>query len=376
MRLSLWDTSKLDANGLTELLMRILIDIGHPAHIHYFKNCCTILQRKGHSFLFVVRERDSTIELIRSTGFNYVSRGKGGVNMLSKLALIPIIDWRVFKTARKFKPDLFMSFSSHYAGLAAWLMNKPHIALDDTEHAVLEHIMYRPFASIILSPSCYNRKICKKQILFNSYLDFAYLHPRYFQPNYLIRKILHVEEGQKVCIFRFISWDANHDVSVKGLSYEDKVKLVNTINQYCKVFISSEQVLPKELLPYKLNIHPSMLHSVLAIATLYIGEGGTTATEAAVLGTPAICVNALPAGVFVDLNKYGLFFQLLDVDVVIAKAIEIFTDSNSFENFKKKSAILRSDKIDTTAFLVWFIEHYPESKSIMKNNPDYQFNFK
>ena len=44
--------------------MKILVDIGHPAHIHYFKNCARIMAEKGHEFLFVVRERDSTMELI------------------------------------------------------------------------------------------------------------------------------------------------------------------------------------------------------------------------------------------------------------------------------------------------------------------------
>ncbi len=356
--------------------MKILVDIGHPAHIHYFKNCAAILQEKGYSFLFVVRERDSTIELIKSTGFNYESRGRGGANLLSKLVLMPIIDWKVFKIATKFKPDLFMSFSSPYAAQVSWLTGKPHIALDDTEHAVFGHIMYRPFTNVILSPSCYNRKKCKKQILFNSYMDFAYLHPRYFQPDILIKRILHVEEGQKICVLRFVSWDANHDVGAKGLTFEDKIKLVNVLSKYCKVFISSEQVLPKELLPYKLNIHPSMLHSVLATASLYVGEGGTTATEASVLGAPAIYVNSLPAGVFEDLNKYGLLFQLLDIDMVIKKAVEIMTGPNNIELFKRKSAILRSDKIDTTAFLVWFIENYPKSKKIMKENPDYQNRFK
>jgi hypothetical protein len=34
------------------------------------------------------------------------------------------------------------------------------------------------------------------------------------------------------------------------------------------------------------------------------------------------------------------------------------------------------DKIDVTAFMVWFIENYPESKRIMKENPDYQYKFK
>ena len=33
------------------------------------------------------------------------------------------------------------------------------------------------------------------------------------------------------------------------------------------------------------------------------------------------------------------------------------------------------EKIDVTAFMVWFIENYPESAKIMKENPDYQLRF-
>ena len=35
-----------------------------------------------------------------------------------------------------------------------------------------------------------------------------------------------------------------------------------------------------------------------------------------------------------------------------------------------------ADKIDVTAFLVWFVENYPQSFQIMKENPDYQLRFK
>ena len=35
-----------------------------------------------------------------------------------------------------------------------------------------------------------------------------------------------------------------------------------------------------------------------------------------------------------------------------------------------------AEKIDLAKFLVWFIEDYPESRKIMSENPDYQFNFR
>jgi hypothetical protein len=42
---------------------------------------------------------------------------------------------------------------------------------------------------------------------------------------------------------------------------------------------------------------------------------------------------------------------------------------------KEKGEALVQDKIDVTAFMVWFIEHYPESVDMMKNHPETQQQF-
>ena len=56
--------------------MRILIDIGHPAHVHLFKNFAHEMQKKGHKVLFTLRDKEFEIELIKSEGFDFVSFGK------------------------------------------------------------------------------------------------------------------------------------------------------------------------------------------------------------------------------------------------------------------------------------------------------------
>lgn len=356
--------------------MRIIVDIGHPAHIHYFKNCAKILTEKGHQFLFVVRERDSTMELIQSTGFNYVSRGKGEKGLVNKLLALPKIDYILYRIARDFKPDLFLSFSSPYAAHVATLTRKPHIAFDDTEHAKFEHWMCRPFTDIVLSPSCYNAKLWNNQMLFNSFMELFYLHPKYFKPDKQVLNRIGVKDNEKYCVLRFISWDANHDVGQQGLSYQDKVTLVNALSKKCKVFISSEVDLNEELRPYRLNIHPNDLHNVLNYASLYIGEGGTTASEAVVLGTPAIYINTLEAGLFDEEQERGMLFHLKKMDEILERSISILCDEKSKHFFCEKRTKLLNDKIDPTAFLIWFLENYPESKRIMKDNPNYQYRFK
>lgn len=356
--------------------MKILVDIGHPAHIHYFKVCAKILMEKGHDFLFVVRERDSTIELIKASGFKYVSRGKGEKGLINKLLAFPKIDYKVYTIAKKFKPDMFLSFSSPYAAHVATLMRKPHIAFDDTEHAVFEHFMCRPFTDVVLSPSCYNAKLWRNQMLFSSFMELFYLHPNYFHPDKQVLNRIGVKEGEKYCVLRFISWDANHDVGQYGLSFRDKVELVKALDKKCRVFISSEVELNDELKPYRLSIHPQDLHSILYYADLYIGEGGTTASEAAVLGTPAIYINTLEAGLFDEEQERGLLFHLKTLGDVVEKSCMILDNENSKQLFQERQQKLLNEKIDPTAFLVWFLENYPESKIILKKNPDYQYRFK
>lgn len=357
--------------------MKCIIDIGHPAHVHYFKNIVKILEGKGYSFHFTLRERDSTVALMDKYGFNYTKRGKGGKNIITKLLLMPVMDFKVYKAAREFKPDLFISFASPYAAQVAWLMGKPHITFDDTEHAVFAHKLYRPFSSVVLSPSCYYKPIEKKQLLFNSFMELCYLHPNYFSPDKTVLSELDITNGERYCILRFVSWDANHDVGQKGLDFPTKINLVNELSKHCKVFISSEGALPDELLKYKLNIHPSSLHNALFFASLYIGEGSTTASEATVLGTPALYINSLVVGYCKEQEeKYGMLFQFKENIGIIEKAVEILSSNNSKEDFKKKRDTMLSEKIDPTAFMVWFVENYPESAKIMKENPDYQYNFK
>ena len=57
--------------------MKILIDLGHPAHIHYFRNFMKIMQAKGHEFAFVARDKEVLQTLLLNYNIKYTSRGRG-----------------------------------------------------------------------------------------------------------------------------------------------------------------------------------------------------------------------------------------------------------------------------------------------------------
>lgn len=355
--------------------MRILIDIGHPAHVHYFKNLMRIMEKSGHKFLIIARDKEITFELLKRYNIPFKSRGPGGKSLISKVLYIPKADLTIYREAKKFKPDILLSFASTYAAHASKLLGKPHIALDDTEHAKFELFMYPPFTATILNPSCFSKDLGKKQILFDSYTELLYLHPNYFTPNPEVLKLLKVKEGEEFAIVRFVSWDASHDIEEKGLSNNDKVELVESLSKKMKVFVSSEGEMPGEIKKYQFKVPSEFMHDALFYARLYVGEGGTTASEAAIIGTPAVYINNLSMGYIEEEKKAGLLFQSTQKEE-ISRNIDFILNNHSKKEFKNIGKQFIQAKIDPTAFLVWFIENYPGSVQKMKETPDFQYKFK
>lgn len=356
--------------------MHILIDIGHPAHVHYFRNFISLMRKKGHQFVVTARDKEVTFELLNAYNIPFTSRGKGGRGLIGKSIYLFKANILIYKVSKKSKIDLYLSFGSPYAAQVSKLFRKPHIALDDTEHAILEHLMYVPFTNTILTPHSFFKNFGKKQIKFNGFMELCSLHPNYFTPDENIFNEININRSEKFIIVRFVSWEASHDRGKLGLDLNFKIKLVNTLQKYAKVFISTEGGLSKELEKYRLSIAPEKIHSLLSFASLYIGEGATTASECAVLGTPAIYVNPLNAGTLQEQEKLGLIFSFRDSTGVLAKAIELLSSPKLKTELQKRRHQMLSKNIDLTALLVWFIENYPISIKMMIENPEYQLNFR
>ena len=73
---------------------------------------------------------------------------------------------------------------------------------------------------------------------------------------------------------------------------------------------------------------------------------------------------------------YNYVLNEENIDKAINKGIELLADKDTPNKWKQKRDIMLAQKIDVTQMLVWFVENYPESKRIMKENPDYQMRFK
>lgn len=357
--------------------MRILIDIGHPGHVHYFRNAIKLLTNNGHKVLLVARDREFIFELLKKYSFQFVSRGKGSNSALGKFLYMLKADMVIYREARKFNPDMFLSFSSPYAAQVAYFMRKPHIAINDTEHEdSIYSVFTYPFSSVILTPKSFLSSLGKKQIRFDNLVEGFYLHKNYFMPSKDVMTILGLEKNEKYVLFRFVSWQAHHDFGQKGMSLETKLDLIDILKKKYRVFISSEKPLPEDLAAYQLPSSPEMIHDVIYHASLFVGESSTMASESALLGTNAVFINSLPLMCNIKLGQdAGLIRQFKSNDGIVEYVQDLLSNEENLLKSKDKSAEMQKGFIDATKFLVWFIEKYPKSKKIMKDNPDYQYKF-
>lgn len=341
--------------------MKILFNISHPAHAHLFKNAIRLLESKGHECLITIINKDVTINLMEKEGFQYVVVGQARGSFLGKALETIIIETRLLKIVSDFKPELLVGgVGNIYVAHVGKLSRIPSIVFDDTEHSKLELLLMLPFISTILTPDSYMINLGKKQVRYKGFHELAYLHPNRYKPNPDVLRDIGLSEDDRFIIVRFVSWEASHDVGQHGV--RDKYGLVKELERYGRVLITSEGNVPPELITYQVRISPEKMHDLLNYASLYIGEGATMATEAAVLGTPSILISSLVGtmGNFIELEEtYHLLFSCEDDEIALNKAKMILTNPNSKDEWLVKCKQMLNDKVDMTSLMVQCIENYP-----------------
>ncbi|WOF16350.1 DUF354 domain-containing protein [Methanoplanus sp. FWC-SCC4] len=351
--------------------MRVLFDIGHPAHIHLFKNVIKNLEKGGHAVKVTARNKEITKDLLDAYGIPYENRGEAYNGLFKKAIGMIKIDLELYNIAKKFDPDILAGVHNPYIAHVAKIMKKPSIIFNDTENVKIAKILTYPFATVICTPSCFKEQVDPgKHVKINGYKELAYLHPENFVPDPDVLKSIGVLENERYIVLRFISWAASHDIGLQGIERGKELEFIKTLEEFGKVFVTSERELGSELDKYRLHISPEKMHSLLYYAQLYIGEGGTMAAEAAVLGTPSIHIESTssgrPTGEFIGnfselQNRYDIMYFFARSDEALKKGVEILKNENSKDEWQIKRDVLIKDKINVAEWMTYFIEHYPDS---------------
>ncbi len=262
--------------------MKILIDMGHPAHVHFFRNAIWELERRGHSVTVTARDKDVTLRLLDAYKIPYETRPDGWRPLnLFKAARF------VTDAARAFGAERLVGVHNPYVAAAAVKLKKPCILFTDTPGSGFVNRISVGRATRVITPECLAGMFAN-QVTYPGCKEMAYLHPFSPDRNVLARHGL----SGRYHVVRFIGWTAHHDSGVRGLSPEGKASLVKALSSKGQVVACNENgtEAPEGCIP----VHqPEDAHSLLALSSGYIGEGATMAKEAAVLGVPSVYLSPM-----------------------------------------------------------------------------------
>lgn len=353
--------------------MKILFELGHPAHVHVLKHTIWNLQKSGYETKIVARAREITPKLLKAYGFAYERLEKYN-GLTNKTFGLFINNYKLFKIAKKFKPGIFVSVGSPHSAQVSTILRKAHISFGDTD--VKKYTLYHlissltcPFSDVLCTPSCLISKINpKKHVKYEGYHELAYLHPNHFKPDPHTLDQLNLSDKDKFIIMRFAAWDAVHDIAHRGFkNNQERIEFVERLQTKCKIFVTSEVNIP-ELDKYKIPLAPEKIHHLLSFATMYIGEGATMASEAGVLGVPWIFVSSWGRGYLDDQEKnYGLGYTVSDSKEALRIALSLTENENLKNEWSEKRKKMLRDKIDVAKFMTEFIRRYPKSFHEYKN---------
>lgn len=364
--------------------MNVLIYLGHPAQYHFIKHTAKQLIADGNRVKLLIKTKDILEELLKEDKWEYENiqtKFRKG----TKLGILRASFDRtrkVMKVARQFKADILVGTDSSVAQ-AAWFLRKPALTtLEDDVDVIynLARLTY-PFTSCIVVPEpCRVGKWEKKKIPYYGYMKLAYLHPNWFTPDNAIARKYGIEG--KYILIRLAKLAAHHDVGIKGLNTQLVKEVIEEAKKVgYRVYISSESDIDPSLVPYQLKIIHTDIHHVMAFASMLISDSQSMSVEAAMLGVPSIRFSDFSGRISVleELEeKYGLTFGIKtsDTELLKVKVKDLFNLPDLRREFQERRKKMLSEKIDVTAFLTWFIENYPASKTEIQNNLDYQLRFK
>jgi len=362
--------------------MKIGIFLGHPAHFYIFKNVLIAFDKKGVDYSIVIKKKDLLEDILKISGYTYTIIREGrSDSKLGMLYSVLKMESGMVRFISKNKINLLIGSSLSFAGRVISRINVVAVSEDDAIVVPNYAKLVYPFANNVLSPVvCDNGKWNRKSVKYQSYHELAYLHPNHFTPDSKVVE-KYFPAYTPYFIIRFAKLNAYHDIGIKGINTVIAQNIIDILKPHGDIYITSERELEPQFERYRIKINPLDMHHVMAFAQIYIGDSQTMAAESGVLGVPFVRFNDFVGRIgylneLEDVYKLGYGIKTNELEKLYSTIRELINMKDRTAIFAERRAKMLSEKIDYAQFLTWFIENYPESARIMKENPDYQYRFK
>lgn len=349
--------------------MNILIDILHPAHVHFFKPFLSQAVSRGHHIHVVTRNKDITNDLLDKAGIAYETLSVPATTRIGLLLELLLRWWKVFVIIKCHKIDLSMSITGLSTALPAWLLRIPNINFMDTEDAKITNILSFPFSDIVCTPTFYLTDIGRKHVRYFGLHELSYL--KYYNYGKLADRLVSYGLPKKYIIIRLVAKNALHDFGIKGIPLAKLEELILRMENYGTVFLNSETILPEHLEKYRLFVPIEHIHDVLAGALIFIGESPTMAVESSLLGTPAYLVSSRwqKLGNMVHLEKdFHLLNNFSDYKELFEALDKIYDPEETKREWARRAEEFRDRSDDVTKTIEMMIE-----RSFSNNGNEYVY---
>jgi len=343
--------------------VKILVDIGHPAHVHFFRHPIRLLQQHGHTVLVTSRDKEIALQLLDELGIHHIPisrQGRGGTLSLAREFVRR--EYQLYKIVKRYKPSLLTGIGGIFVAHIGRLLGLPSLVFYDTENATAQNALTYPFASRVVVPRCYQGWVPRRRHRrYDGYHELSYLHPDYFRPNRAVAEKNGLLAGHRNFLVRTVSWQASHDIGEHGWSAALLERIVSTLSKAGKVMVSAEGSLPRDLAPYAYPGDITKLHHVMAFCSGFIGESATMASECAVLGVPAVLAARVGRGYTDEQEaRYGLLRNVRDVSWRALYPNLQWLLEVSAETIRSARQKLLDESIDVAAFVAQSIEQFPK----------------
>ena len=339
--------------------MKILIDILHPAHVHFFKNFYAEMSGRGHVCHITARAKECSIDLLERYALPYQLISEQRMGTLGLATEMLQRTYRLTRVMRAFRPDVMTGIMGPSIALAGALLRVPAVIFYDTEFATQTNWFTYPLAHSVCTPDCYRGAVRGTHRTYPGYHELAYLHPNRFTPDPARLESFGVRADEPYSLVRLVFLQAIHDRSERGLSLQQKLRIVELLERHGRVLISSEGSLPDELAARHVQGPVEDIHHLLAYSQAIVGDSATMSSEAAVLGVPAVFISTTGRGYTDDQQaRYGLVQHFTEdqFDEAVRAIEQLFAGEPPRRFGARARQRLLDEKIDVTDWMVGYFE--------------------
>jgi hypothetical protein len=317
--------------------VRVLIDLCHPADVHFFYSIANRLNSEGHEIIYTARSKDVVLPLCNEFRIPYYIVGEHHDSLAGKGWELLFRSGKLAKLAKEEGIDVLAGFGNPYIVIAGHLSQNASLFITDTENSGLTNWIGL-HATATLTPNWFGPLYGTRHTQAQWFKELAYIDA---VPEAKLKT------ERKYVLIRKVAWTASHDQAHYGL--RSMKPIVDNLGNV-KIYLIKEK--SKRNPGQGTNTNTRRFHEVLTRAEVVISEGATTAAEAALLGRPTIYVNTQRPGYIQKLVEIGALRLASDSKSAASMAKEFLKSgppaSKDLKSLRKECI----DIVDETAKLI------------------------